>query len=300
MNTPVSSVGVAPRSLVARSKARGNLAWAIVCVAIGLLVVVPIAEMVLVSVEPMSALESGRAIPRVFQWNNYLAAWRTVRLFAFLWHSVVVSISSAVLALLFSVMAAFILARYRFRLRSALAMAILVTQMIPAVSLLLPIYVLYATIQAGLNIHIIGSFYGLIAVDTSTALPLAIWLLFSTLVGVPKELDEAAMIDGAHSWQILWRVIIPLALPGLAVAGIFSFLASWNDLLFASVLTDHATRTLAVGLQEYSAGGSGGTGAILWNQLMAAAVISALPAVGLFLFAQRYLVNGLTTGGVRG
>lgn len=300
MSTPLSPTRVAPRSSIARSKARGNLIWAIVCVALALLVVVPIAEMVLVSVEPMSALESGRVIPRIFQWGNYLAAWRTVRLFAFLWHSIVVSLSSAILALLFSVMSAFVLARYHFRLRSALAMAILVTQMIPAVSLLLPIYVLYATIQAGLDVHIIGSFYGLIAVDTSTALPLAIWLLFSTLVGVPKELDEAAMIDGAHAWQILWRVVIPLALPGLAVAGIFSFLASWNDLLFASVLTDHATRTLAVGLQEYSAGGSGGTGAILWNQLMAAAVISALPAVGLFLFAQRYLVNGLTTGGVRG
>lgn len=299
MSRPVPSSVISMRSRTIARK-RGNVGWWIVSVLIALLVLIPIVEMLIVSVEPMSAVESGRLLPRTFEWGNYLSAWSTVRLWAFLWHSIVVSLSSAILALIFSVMIAFVLARFKFRLRSSLAMSILVTQMIPAVSLLLPIYVLYATLQAVLGIPIIGTFYGLIAVETGTALPLAIWLLFSTLVGVPKELDEAAMIDGAQSWQILVRIIVPLALPGLAVAGIFSFLSSWNDLLFASVLTDHATRTLAVGLQEYSAGGSGGTGAILWNQLMAAAVISALPAVGLFLFAQRYLINGLTLGGVRG
>ena len=279
---------------------RNTMVWAIVSGFLALLVLIPIAEMIVVSLDPMSAVESGQFIPKVLDWGNYLAAWSTVRLWAFLWHSIVVSLSSALLALVLSIMIAFVLARFKFRLRSALALSILVTQMIPAVSLLLPIYILYATLQASLGIPIIGTFYGLIAVDTGTALPLATWLLFSTLVGIPKELDEAAMIDGAHSWKILIKIVVPLALPGLVVAGIFSFLAAWNDILFASVLTGHATRTLAVGLQEYSAGGSGGTGSILWNQLMAAAVISALPAVGLFLFAQRYLINGLTMGGVRG
>ena len=274
-----------------------NVWWGGVTVALVVISLMPIAEMAIVSLEPMSQIESGRLIPKTLEWRNYLRAFQTVRLFAFTWHSLVVAGSSMLLVLCIALMMGFVLSRFHFRFRSTMAAAILVTQMIPAVALLLPIYVLYSNLQTFTNLHIIGSFPALILMEMAIASPLAVWLLISGLSTIPVELDEAAFIDGATKLGVLIRILVPMALPTLAAAAIFSFRSAWNDILFASVLTDHATRTLAIGLQEYvSAGGSGSSGLVLWNQLMGAALMSSIPVVVFFLIAQRFLVSGLTAG----
>ena len=123
--------------------------------------------------------------------------------------------------------------------------------------------------------------------------------MVSYLGSIPVDLEEAALVDGATRLQALWRVIVPLSLPGMVVALIFAFLIGWNDVLFASVLTSPETRTLAVQLQAFSSAQEGGA-LPLYGQLMGAAVVSALPVVILYMVFQRYLVGGLTAGGVKG
>lgn len=276
--------------------------WRVIVAAFVVVIGVPVVVIIGVSLESLRAADAGDVVPREPLLANYLHAWQQVGLAAFMWHSLVVALSCVVLVIVVSVGMAYVLARFRFRLRSSLAIGIIVSQLIPGVTVLLPVYVLYADLQSVLHVQLIGGFVGLILVDAGTAVPLAVWLLISQFEAVPRDLDEAAVVDGATHTRALVSILLPTILPGLAVVGIFSFLAAWNDVLFASVLTSHASRTVAVGLQEYVIAGSGGggVGSVLWNELMAAALISAVPAVVFFFLAQRYVVSGLTAGAVRG
>ncbi|GAB3057181.1 carbohydrate ABC transporter permease [Micromonospora schwarzwaldensis] len=129
-------------------------------------------------------------------------------------------------------------------------------------------------------------------------LPFSTWIMVTYLRELPGELIEAARVDGAGSWQILLRVVIPLSWPGLVVAAIFAFLLGWNDVLFASVMTDVDTRTAAVVLQVFGAAQEGGA-IPPYGQMMAAALVCAAPVVALYLAFQRYIVGGLTAGGVK-
>jgi ABC-type glycerol-3-phosphate transport system permease component len=159
--------------------------------------------------------------------------------------------------------------------------------------------VLFASIQAALHFRLVGTYEAMIITYLTFALPFATWLMVSYLGSIPVDLEEAALCDGATRVQALWRVIVPLALPGMVVALVFAFLTGWNDVLFASVLTSPETRTLAVQLQAFSSAQEGGA-LPLYGQLMGAAVVSALPVVILYMIFQRYLVGGLTAGGVKG
>lgn len=276
-------------------------AWRVIVAGFVVMIGAPLVVIVGVSLESLGRVDGGSIIPRRLLWQNYVNAWESIRLPAFLWHSLVVALSCVVLVVVVAVGMSYVIARFRFKFRSSLAVGILVSQLIPGVTVLLPIYVLYAALGSTLHVQLIGNFPGLILIDAGTAIPLAVWLLISQFESIPRELDEAAFVDGATHTRVLVYVLIPTILPGLAVVGIFSFLAAWNDVLFASVLTTSATRTVAIGLQEYViAGSGGGAGAILWNELMAASLISAVPAVAFFFVAQRYVVSGLTAGAVRG
>ncbi len=276
-------------------------AWRFVVAGFVVIISVPIAVMLGVSLESLNQVENGSVATRHPLWSNYVSAWNSVGLPAFLMHSIIVALSCVALVLFVAVGMSYLLARFRFRFRSTLALGILISQLIPGVTVLLPIYVLYADLQTVLHVQLIGNFTGLILVDAATAVPLAVWLLISQFEAVPREIDEAAVVDGATHTKALFYVLIPAILPGIAVVAIFSFLAAWNDVLFASVLTSDSTRTVAVGLQEYVVSATaGGGGAVLWNELMAAALMSALPAVVFFFVAQRYVVSGLTAGAVRG
>lgn len=291
--------------LIRSGKRRKRVAawiWRIIIAAFVVIIGVPVIVIVGVSLESLRAADAGGVVPRQPLFANYVDAWSRVRLGAFMWHSLVVALSCVAIVVTVAVGMAYVLARFRFRFRSSLAIGIMVSQLIPGVTVLLPIYVLYAELQAVMHIQLIGGFAGLILVDAGTAVPLAVWLLMSQFEAVPRELDEAAVVDGATHTRALVSVLVPAILPGLAVVGIFSFLAAWNDVLFASVLTSYSSRTVAVGLQEYVIAGSGGggVGSVLWNELMAAALTSAVPVVGFFFLAQRYVVSGLTAGAVRG
>lgn len=273
--------------------------WRLVVSAFVVVIGVPVVAIAGVSLESLAQVDNGDVLSGLHL-NNYLQVWSSIGLGSFLLHSLAVAVSCVGIVLVVAVGMAYVLARFTFKLRSAIALGMLVGQLIPGVTVLLPIYVLYADAQSTLHFQLIGGLLGLILIDAATAIPLAVWLLMSHLEGVPRELDEAAVVDGASRARVLLQVLVPVILPGIAVVGIFSFLAAWNDVLFASVLTSDSTRTVAIGLEEYVISNGSGSGAVLWNELMAAALISAVPAVVFFFAAQRLVVNGLTAGAVRG
>lgn len=259
-------------------------------------VLAPIGYMALVSLEPEYAIEGGSLLPHHWQPQNYLLMWQTVNLGRYLANSLLVSTLTGGMASILGLGAAYVVSRFRFALRGAFTLSLLATQMFPSVLILLPVYVIFASAQNLLGITIIGTYGGLVLTYMTLALPFAILMLSNYLRGIGMEVEEAALIDGASRKDILLRMILPLASPGMVVAFIFSFLFSWNDVLFASVLTTPSTRTLAVGLQSYVADNN----AVLWNQLMGASLVSAVPSVVLFLLVQGYIVHGLTQGSVKG
>src|SRR4051795_7762977 len=176
--------------------------------------------------------------------------------------------------------------------------ALLGLQSIPGTLLLLPVFVLFATVANALSLHIIGTRWGLFLAYLTFALPFSTWVMVTYLRGLPRELEEAARVDGASIMTILFRIIMPLSLPAIVVSGIFAFLLGWNDVLFASVLTRPETHTAAVALQTF--GASQESGALpIYSQVMAASLVCAAPVVILYAIFQRYLVGGLTAGGVK-
>jgi ABC-type glycerol-3-phosphate transport system permease component len=264
-----------------------------------LAITLPIAFMLLLSVTPDPEIGTGSLIPSHWAFDNYARMWSTVNLGRGLANSLVICGISSTVAVVFAVGAAYVLSRFDFRGRFPYLYSLIGLQSVPHVMLLLPLFVLFSSIQTAIPFRLIGTYQGPVITYLTFALPLATWLMVSYLSSIPVELEEAALVDGATRFQALRKVVVPLALPGMVVALVFSFLVGWNDVLFASVLTSPDTRTLAVELQTFSAAQQGGS-LPLYGQMMGASVVSALPVVILYMVFQRYLIGGLTAGGVKG
>lgn len=203
--------------------------------------------------------------------------------------SLIVATGAVSLGLTLAVPAAYAFSRFRFRFRNYLRAQFLVINMFPVVMLILPLFILMR--QYGL----LDTYFALIIGHGTFTLPFSIWLLTSYFEGIPQELDQAAMIDGATRMQALIRVVLPLAIPGVVAVGIYMFIASWNEYLFALMLAGREVRTVTVALQLFI-----GENQIQWGLLMAGGTLVSLPATFLFLFAQKRLVGGLTGGAVKG
>ncbi|MCL4544738.1 MAG: ABC transporter permease subunit [Chloroflexi bacterium] len=305
---PDSSSGVHPRGpvggkLMAVSKSAGRRITGgvrIVLLALyTLIVVIPLLYMLSISVTQESAIESGSFLPKVLDFSAWHDMWISVNLALYLRNSLVVSTATALLATMFALGGAYVFARFRFRGRTLFGGMLVGVQTVPAQMLLLPVFIIFVIIQNALHVRLIGTYQGLVLTYLTFALPFSIWMLASYISGLPLELEEAGLVDGCSRLSLLRHIVLPLTVPGMVVAFIFSFLLSWNEVLFASVLTSSATKTLGVGLPGYLAAGEAG-GAVFWNQLMGASIVSALPAVVLFLLVQRFIVTGLTHGAVKG
>lgn len=261
-------------------------------------VLVPVVYILLASVNSDLGVARGEFWPSAPTLANYVRIWSTVDLGPGLANSVLVAGSVAVICAFLAVATAYVLVRFEFRGRVAFLRALLAFQSIPGTLLLLPVFVLYSSIGLATGVTIVGTRWGLFFTYLTFALPFSTWVMVTYLRGLPRELEEAARIDGASSWRILTRIIVPLSWPGIVVAGIFAFLLGWNDVLFASIMTDPESRTAAVALQVFGATQEGGAIPV-YGQMMAAALVCALPVVVLYLVFQRYLVGGLTAGSVK-
>lgn len=268
-------------------------------IVLAIFVLIPIAYTLLLSVTPDTEIGGASLIPSHWAFGNYLQMWSTVSLAQGLSNSLIIAGVASVIAVILAVGAAYIITRFAFRGRRPYLYSLVGLQAVPSVMLLLPLFVLFASIQAALHFRLVGTYEAMIITYLTFALPFATWLMVSYLGSIPIDLEEAALCDGATRLQALLRVIVPLALPGMVVALVFAFLTGWNDVLFASVLTSPETRTLAVQLQAFSSAQEGGA-LPLYGQLMGAAVVSAVPVVILYMIFQRYLIGGLTAGGVKG
>jgi multiple sugar transport system permease protein len=225
--------------------------------------------------------------------------WSTVNLAQGLVNSLIISGAASIIAVILAVGAAYVLTRFTFLGRRPYIYLLIGLQAVPGVMLLLPLFAVFASIQVAIHFLLIGTYEVVILTYLTFALPFATWLMMSYLGSIPVELEESALVDGATRLKALWHVVVPLALPGMVVALVFSFLIGWNDVLFASVLTSPATRTVAVQVQAFSSAQEGGA-LPLYGQLMGAAIVSAIPVVLLYMIFQRYLIGGLTAGGVKG
>ena len=208
----------------------------------------------------------------------------------YFWNSAVISVGSTLLAMGLSALAAYGFSRFRMRWERPLILLLLFTQMLPGTLLIIPYFQLMA------NLRLINTYLALILAYASFALPFSTWMLIGFFRSIPLELDEAAMVDGCGRIKAFWRVILPLSLPGLVAVGILTFLLAWNAYVFALVLTtDPKMFPLSVGIANMM-----GEYQVVWNEMMAAAVLATLPVFLLYGFLERYLVQGITAGAVKG
>ncbi|MFH1387385.1 MAG: carbohydrate ABC transporter permease [bacterium] len=229
------------------------------------------------------------------KWGNYVDMWKNVNFGLYLKNSLVICGSTMILAMIFSTMAAYALSRFRFPGSDFFSNTILATQMIPAIMYLIPLYIMFVKITLLTGIPIKGSYWGLILIYSAFFIPFSIWILRGFFASIPKELEEAAKIDGCSGWQVFWHVALPLAMPGVIATGIYIFLNAWDELMFAWVLTNADTMTIPVGIRLFV-----GNYQNRFDLMMAAATVATLPVVVLFFLLQKHIVKGLTAGAVKG
>ncbi len=261
------------------------------------IVLVPVAYIVVSSLMPDLQVASGRVIPTVLTTANWREMWNTVPLQAGLTNSFIVCGVVAAASAFLAIGTAYVLVRFVFVGRLTFLRSLVGFQSVPGTMLLLPLFVVFSSARTYFGLTIVGTRWGLMLTYLTFALPFATWVMVTYLRGLPVELEEAGLIDGLGRVGVLRRIVLPLSLPGLIVAGVFSFLLGWNDVLFASVLTRPTNRTAAIVLQVFGSQQEGGA-LPLYGQVMSSAIVSALPVVVLYLIFQRYLVGGLT-GGVK-
>ncbi|AKZ60291.1 putative sugar ABC transporter permease protein [Streptomyces ambofaciens ATCC 23877] len=258
-------------------------------------VLLPVYVMVSSSLKPLEDV-SGKFewIPSGLTVRPYFDIWETVPLADYFMNSLIVAGAATVCSVTIAVFAAYAVSRYSFRGKRLFTVTVLSTQMFPGILFLLPLFLIYVNIGNATGIALFGSRGGLILTYLTFSLPFSIWMLIGYFDSVPRDLDEAAKVDGCGPIGALFRVIVPAAIPGIVAVAVYAFMTAWGEVLFASVMTNDTTRTLAVGLQGYSTQND-----VYWNQVMAASLVVSLPVVAGFLLLQRYLVTGLTAGAVK-
>ncbi len=222
--------------------------------------------------------------------ENYQRLFQEYDFKQYFLNSLLVATVTATFSTSLAAFAGYALARFQFPGRGFFGVLILVTQMLPGIAVIIPLFIWFKQFQ------LIDTYFALFIAYNAFAIPFSTWMLRGFFAGIPKELEEAALIDGAGEFGAFWRVVVPLALPGLLATGIFAFILSWHEFLFAVTFTNKAElRTLTVGIAAMR-----GKDVIDWGLLNAGVVITTIPVACLFAFVQRYLVQGLTAGAVKG
>ncbi len=260
-------------------------------IAVGLFAVFPLFWMVLTSVKPQSEIITPEPVwwPSSFEFDRYprvLGAGFTT----YLTNSLLIAVGTTVLGLVVATFAGYALARFALPLRKYLVILILATQLFPLVVLLIPLFIVMR------NLDLLGSLWGLVIAYLAFITPLTIWILRGFFLSIPADLEEAAQIDGCTRFGAMWRVILPLAGPGIAASAIFAWIAAWNEFLMAlTFIRTDALRTLPVGLAQFAGLEQTDHGAI-----MAASTMFTVPVVIFFLFVHKKLTTGMVAGAVKG
>jgi len=229
-------------------------------------------------------------VPRQPTLQNYVRLFDKTPFVKYLRNSTIVSVGNTLASLVLATLGAYALARLRFPGRAFIARGLVFTYLVPPALLFIPLFAVMSTL------HLVDTHHGLILAYLSFSVPFCTWLLMGYFRSVPVELEEAALVDGCTRLGSLIRVILPMSLPALAVVAFFSFTQSWNEFLYANVFVNSVdVRTVTTGLTLFVV-----EDVFFWGPMMGASFLSALPPLLLYLVFQRWVVKGLTLGGVKG
>ena len=252
----------------------------------------PVVRVISISLRPGNRLlsRSLAIIPEGATLESYVTLFFQTPFLRWMANSLVVSLLVTIVGVGLAITAGYAFSRFKFRGRKASLLAIITTQMFPVTMLLLPLFIML------IKLHLYDSFGGLIITYSATALPFTIWQMKGYYDTIPFSLEEAAMIDGASPLYTFVRIILPLALPAIAITALFSFMTAWSEYLVAAVLIQNTDLfTLPLGLKSFQANME-----VAWGLYSAGAVVVSLPVVVIFILASRYLISGLTLGSVKG
>jgi ABC-type glycerol-3-phosphate transport system permease component len=270
----------------------GVVFWTLV----SFLTLFPIYWLFVISVKPAVQLFS---TPGVWltdpYWGNYTKVWGDRLLRSYMLNSIIISTGNAVLCTTLGFFACYALSRFKMAGKESIFFWTITNRMAPPAVFLLPLFLLMTQVYTIGEWRMLDTRIGMILVYCTFNLPFAIWTLRPTVEGIPKELDEAAFVDGASPWQVITQVVFPLCRPGLAVTLILTWVFAWNEYLLAATLTNFNARTLTTGLSEYVT--STGTE---WGIMATISVFTMIPALIVFGMVQKHIVAGLTFGAVKG
>jgi multiple sugar transport system permease protein len=250
----------------------------------------PYIWMFISSITPETDLygEVFRYFPANPSFQNYPRIFQKISFARNLRDSLIVAATTMLVGLGISLTASYSFSRFRFRGRNYLMIQFLVINMFPIVLLLIPLFVIMRVLR------LIDTYFALIIAYSTFTIPFSTWMMTSFFNAIPKQLDEAALVDGCTRLSAMTRVIVPIAMPGIAATGIYIFITAWNEFLYAAILTGNKVLTIPVALQnligEYN---------IAWGLLTAGGVISVIPVIVLFFFIQKQLISGMTAGAVK-
>ena len=272
---------------------RRRALWDVVGVAVFVVMVFPVFWMISTAFKPDDEIISLK--PTWFSLHPTLRHFRDAVDKPYFWvdvkNSLVVVLATVAISIVLAFLAAVALARYGFAGRKLFVVLVIGIQMLPQAGLIIPLYVVLA------RYHQTNALTGLVITYMTFVLPFSVWTLRGFLIGIPKELEEAAMVDGSTRLGVFIKILLPLMGPGLVATSVFAFITTWNEYIFARVLlNDQSKQTVTVWL-SYFLGSSRHTD---WGALMAASSLTAIPVVIFFLLVQRRIAFGLTAGAVRG
>ena len=227
--------------------------------------------------------------------NAFRDMWQTVDFSKYFVNSLIICTAAALAATAFASSAGYALARFRFRGAKPFGVAVIGTQLIPGSMFLLPVFMGFIWLKQNTPIQLFDTQIGMVLVYTAFFTPVAIYFMRSFFAAIPRDLEEAAMVDGCSAFGAFWRIVLPAAAPGLVATFVYAFLFAWDELLFAASLTQHDAETIPIGIRNFI-----GNYSQEYAQLMAAGVVSTIPVLLAFFLTQRWLVRGLTAGAVKG
>lgn len=231
-----------------------------------------------------------RLIDESFSPSAYMSVLSDPQKLRYFFNSYLVSGMVTIFTLMLGILAGYSFSRYNFKFKSALNLIIIGVQSVPPITLMIP----YFGLIVALGLY--NSYWALILTYMVFTLPYAIIMMTGYFNTLPRELDEAVMIDGGSSFVILWRILVPISLPGIVSVGVYTFMLAWNEFLFALTLTrTNDMRTVPIGIQLLM-----GQHSFEWNQMMAMSVLGSLPVLILYLLFQRYFIAGMAMGSVKG
>lgn len=246
---------------------------------------------ILSSIKPESELFTRQIhyLPQSPTLQNYISLFKFTNFSKYLTNSIIVALFTVLVAITVSTLAAYSFARFSFPMKNILLLTVLITTMFPKILLIIPLFKIFAFLK------MMNTYTALVLAHSTFAIPFSVWMLTGYLEMIPKQLDEAAWMDGCTKTQVLFKIILPIMAPGLAATIAYIFIQSWNDYLYAVMFTSDLTvRTLPVGLKMFM-----GKFEINYGWLTAGGVVTSLPIVLFFFLVQKHLVKGLTAGAVK-